>query len=399
MEIAKEYERIAMMFRMRFSKGLIRRDPMVVDVLMILVFSLLMGWDTLSEVSQRLGIGKDRLYGTLKELSIETWHKLFTLAYEEHAMQALLEAQSMSPATQSRLDIVLSVDDSGVGQKVGKLLSYLGIWWSGQFHRMLNGQDVVMVVLKIGEEVIPVGLWLMSLTARWRDRHARVGLLLEDLAERWKSVRIDISRIPVTMDAGFADGNLIRTVRRLGFFKVVMGVRGEYVLYPGRSKKHSHPLKELLTQDIFPKEPGWACTEPVACIKGVSPTFGKVKACARFMLGKVRRVFAFGIYRDCEILHVWKNHHWVEELFKRLKHLLSRGSYRLQGKSGTHASLIIPLLTYFVLLMLQKSTGRTFEILLRAINQLAYTDIAAILKCWNIEAFEIHLVQPDAMLC
>jgi hypothetical protein len=398
MEIAREYERVAMMFRMRFSKELIHRDPMAVDVLVMLVFGLLLGWDTLSEVSQRLGIGKDRLYGALKDLPMQSWHRLFGACFEEHAMQALIEAQSMSAATQSRRRIVLAVDDSVV-RRWGKLLGYLGLWWSGQFHRMLNGQDVLMAVLKIGEEVIPVGVWLMSPAPRWRDRHARVALILEDLAHRWRGAGIDISRIPVSMDAGFADEKLIRRVRRAGFEKVVMGVRGDYVLYPGRSRKHSVPLKELLNRGSFPKEPGWACSEPVACMKGRSPTFGKVKTCGRFMLGKVRRVFAFGIYRDCEILHVWKNHHWVEELFKRLKHLLSWGSYRLQGKSGSYASLIIPLLAYGVLLMVQQRTGKTFEMLLRAIGQMAYTDIEALLECWNIKAFDIHLVHPDAILC
>ena len=398
MEIAKEYERIAMMARLRFSKGLVRRDPMVVDVLMILVFSQLMGWDTLSEVSKRLGIGKDRLYGALKELSLETWHNLFTLAFEEQAMDALLEAQSMSPATQSRLDIDLAVDDSVV-RRWGKLLGYLGLWWSGQFHRMLMGQDVLMAVLKIGSQVIPVGMWLMSPTPRWRDRHARVGFILADLAQKWKSAGIEINRIPVSMDAGFADGKLVGTVRAAGFEKVVIGARATYVLYPGRSKKHSATLMELLTQASIPKEAGWACTEPTACMKGTSPTFGKVKACARFMLGKVRRVFAFGVYRDCEILHIWKNHHWVEQLFKRLKHLLSWGSYRLMGKAGAYASLVIPLLSYFVLLMLQKRTGSTFDKLFSAIKQLSHTDIEAILKSWNVEAFEIHIVEPDAMLC
>ncbi len=137
MEFAQEYERVAAMLRMRFSKERINRDPIVVDVLKMLVMSVLMGWDTLGEVSERMGIGKDRLYDTLKGMPIEAWHKLFSAVFDQHAMDALKEAQSMSAATKTRRQIDLALDDSVV-RRWGKILSYLGNWWSGQFHRVLK---------------------------------------------------------------------------------------------------------------------------------------------------------------------------------------------------------------------------------------------------------------------
>jgi hypothetical protein len=397
MKIAKEYERIATMVRIKFSKELYRRDPVVVEVLVMLVLSLLLGRDTIHEVAERLGIPRNQLYGALKKLSPQDWHKLFAAAFDGCAMRALLEAQSKSDATWSRLEIVLALDDSVI-RRWGRVLSYLGKWWSGQFHRVVPGHDVVMAVLKVGDLVIPVGFWLMSLKGRLNNRHERARCLLEQLGERWKRAGIQIRRIPVSMDAGYADSALIEAIRKAGFGKVITGAKGDYRLYPGRSKKHSYLLRELLKKSDIEQDPGWGCCEPVGFLKGTSPTFGKVRVCARFILGKVRRVFAFGVYRACEIVHIWKSHHSIEECFKRLKHLLSWGSYCLRGKSGAHAAIVIPFLVYFILLELQQSFRKTFYRLLKAIEQWAYLDIDGILECWNIEGFELKLVTPDDML-
>ena len=146
-----------------------------------------------------------------------------------------------------------------------------------------------------------------------------------------------LTRSQYSMDAGYTDSTLIATIRELGFGKVLAGAKSSFILRPGRSKKAEAPLKDLLGRGHMNREPGWGCKERVGFSKGTSPTFGKVKVCARIMLGKVRYVFAFGIDRAPEIVRVWQSHHWVEEFFKRMKHLLSLGSYRLKGTSGAYS--------------------------------------------------------------
>lgn len=51
MSIQKEYERIATILRVKFSWELSKKDPRVAEVVVILVLSLLMGWDNASEVT------------------------------------------------------------------------------------------------------------------------------------------------------------------------------------------------------------------------------------------------------------------------------------------------------------------------------------------------------------
>jgi len=396
MSFEKEYERIASMLRIKFSRELTQKDPAAIEVVVILVLSLLMGWDTPSKVAEHLGLPKHEVYGALKKLTLHDWQRLFACAFENLAIQALLEAQSHSDATWSRLQVVVAIDDSVI-RRWGQLLSYLGNWWSGQFHRVLPGQDIVMAVLRIGNQVIPLHFRIMSCLAQ-KGRHDKVVGILKDLAAKWKEAGIGIWRIPVSMDAGYADSGMIETIRELGFRKVLTGAKSSFILRPGRSKKVEAPLKELLGRGRLNREPGWSCKERVGFLKGASPKFGRVKVCARIMLGKVRWVFAFGIDRACEIVRVWQSHHWVEEFFKRMKHLLSWGSYRLKGTSGAHASIVVPFLAYFVLLELQQLTGGTFERLLWAIDQLSRIDMNDMLKLWDIKRFELTLVEPDVLL-
>jgi len=396
MNIQKEYERIAAILRAKFSLELTKKDPGVIDVLIILVLSLLMGWDTASEVAERLGVPKTGIYGALKELSLHDWQHLFSGAFEDRAISALKEAQSQSEATWSRRQVVVAVDDTVI-RRWGQLLSYLGHWWSGQFHRVLPGQDIVMAVLKVGDQVIPLGFRIMSCLAK-STRHDHVGAMLKEIAATWKKAGIDIGCIPVSMDAGYADSGLIASIRKAGFLKVITGAKGSFLVRPAKSKQPNAALKDLLGGGRMESNPGWGCEEPMGYLGAVSPTFGKLKACSRFMLGKMRWVFAFGVDRGCEILRIWQSHHWVEEFFKRMKHLLAWGSYRLRGTSGAHASCVIPFLAYFALLELEMRTGSTFGRLLRAIDQMAHIALPDILKSWNIEHFELRVTEPDALL-
>lgn len=397
MQLEQEYARIAGLLHLKFGGALRHRSTAVREVVVILVLSLLLGWDTVHQVARRLGLSKDQLYDRLKALTLSDWQKLFSSAFEALAIEHLLEAQSKSAATWSRLEVVLSFDDSVV-RKWGKLLSYLGLWWSGQFHRVLRGHDVVLLVLKVGKQVIPVGFWLMSKQGRLSNRHQRVGRLIEQLASRWKEAGIDLSRIPVSCDSGFADQELVEAIRKVGFPKVVMGVKGHYRLYPGRAKKQAMARSQALGRADFSREPGWALRETVGWCSGTSPTFGKVTVLARMMLGKVRRVFAFGVSRACEILRIWKAHHWIEEVFKRLKDLLHWGSYRLRGNTGAYAGIVIPFLAYCVLLMLQHRTGHTFAGICQAIQQWALKDIDSLLQTWSVEHFHLSLATTDQIL-
>ena len=396
MGIRKEYERIAALLRIKFAPALAAKDPEAVEIVMILVLSLLFGWDTPAQVARRLGIPQKEVYGTLKGLNLHDWRLLFACAFDDLAIEALRDAQLQSDSTWSRQQVVLAMDDSVI-RRWGQLLSYLGTWWSGQFHRVLLGQDIVMCVLKVGKLVIPADFIILSCRKKDR-RNAMVANCLRQIAAKWRNAGIRISRIPVTMDAGYADSDLVKSIRDIGFLKVLTGAKGSYVLHPHRSQKGGAPLRQLLGRNQLLRSPGWGCNERVGFLKGESPTFGKLKVCARLMLGKVRRVFAFGIERVCEIVRVWQSHHWVEEFFKRMKHLLSWGSYQLRGTSGAHASIVLPFLAYYALLILQQRTGSTLASILEAIDQLSRISLDDMLKSWNIEHFELDLAEPDALL-
>ena len=102
MTLEGEYIRIAFLLRVKFGSALRVRSAAAQEVVLVLVLSLLLGWDTVSEVARRLGLGKDQLYDRLKELTLSDWRKLFCSVFERMAIEHLLEAQGKSAATWSR---------------------------------------------------------------------------------------------------------------------------------------------------------------------------------------------------------------------------------------------------------------------------------------------------------
>ena len=80
----------------------------------------------------------------------------------EQAIKRLKQYQESSAGEQSRQQVSISVDDSLV-KRLGKQLSYLWSWYSGQIHQVTKGQDLLGIVLKIDKEIIPLRLVLVTM--------------------------------------------------------------------------------------------------------------------------------------------------------------------------------------------------------------------------------------------
>ena len=71
----------------------------------------------------------------------------------------------MSASTQSRRNITSSVDDT-VCDRNGKVLSYCYRWYSGRFHAVVNGQNIIAITIKIGSVILPVAVRLVGKQGR-----------------------------------------------------------------------------------------------------------------------------------------------------------------------------------------------------------------------------------------
>src|SRR5438046_5028542 len=133
----------------------------LVEIMLVLAVGMLSGLYNPNQVAKQLGIAPKQFYEKLKEMSLYNWRTLLESMMMDVAIERLRQYQQSSPSTQSRRQATLSVDDSLV-KRLGKSLSYVWSWYSGQIHQVTKGQDLLGIVLKIGKEIIPLRLVLVS---------------------------------------------------------------------------------------------------------------------------------------------------------------------------------------------------------------------------------------------
>ena len=219
--------------------------------MLLLTSGLLQGWATVKSISDHLGIPKDQLYNTLKTISLKQWRNIFESCFSQEALQALIKLKNQSASSQSRGLPLLSIDDSVIRKWMGN--HYIGKWFSGQFKKVVLGLDIVLVCLRIGSNILPLKLWVMSKRGPYKKRTERANLLIKSLADQWKVENIDLKMIAISMDAGYTDNTLIKALRSYGFVKIVGGIKGHYRVYKHKYDKvyqeQSTAVKNLFTQE------------------------------------------------------------------------------------------------------------------------------------------------------
>ena len=145
-----------------------------------LIVGHLFGLYNLNQLSHALEIPKSGLYHHLSQWSLSQWKRLLLEIGCHPAYNRIEKIESMSLATQSRHRMTLAVDDT-VQQRDGKLLSYCYHWYSGRFHKTLNGQNILAV----------------TVTLAWRLCHSPGG------AAGWQT---GTRQYPKTEDSGWNDG-------------------------------------------------------------------------------------------------------------------------------------------------------------------------------------------------
>ena len=72
-------------------------------------------------------------------------------------VNSLKEFQGKSAATHSRRRVTISVDDTVVG-RLGRAIALTYSWWSGRAKKVIRGQNILCITIKIGAAVIPLAL-------------------------------------------------------------------------------------------------------------------------------------------------------------------------------------------------------------------------------------------------
>jgi hypothetical protein len=269
----------------------------------------------------------------------------------KQAAEHLKPVMSKSAATRSRAGMTLSIDNS-VMDRFGKLLRCAWNWYSGRYHKVIRGQDLLGIVLTIHHIALP--LHLLFCPKQGRSHTTKADLLifmLKQLKSAFHHEGIAITQLPLTLDSGYVSQELRERLQQLGFSHIIIAGKGHYVFTIDGQKQEASTWKK----DLILQAPTWGIDVPSCRLWGESPTFGSL-VLFFFRKSTTRSYywmnFSQGSLRGAEIWHIWQQHHVIECFWKMMKSIFQIRSMQLQG-DGLYTALLIKVFAYLLALRLQ----------------------------------------------
>lgn len=335
------------LFHQEFQKN----NPIAFEVLMALAVAHLFGFYNPKQLADFLDIPHQKFYTELKDWSVYHVKKMLLRFMVKQAAEQLKPVMSKSAATWSRAGMTLSIDNS-VMDRFGKLLRCTWNWYSGRYHKVIRGQDLLGIVLTIHHMALPLHLLFCPKQGRYHTNKADVLIfMLTQLKDEFTREGIDITQLPLTMDSAFVSQELRERLHQLGFTQIIIAGKGNYVFtIDGKKQKAVTWKKTLILQ-----APKWGIDVPSCRIQGYSPTFGSLMLFF-FRKSTTRSYYLMNFsqasMRGAEMWHIWKQHHVIECFWKILKSIFHIRAMQLQG-DGLYTALLIKVLAYLLALRLK----------------------------------------------
>lgn len=344
-----------------------------VEITMILIVGLLCGWFNPNQIAQQLGISPNKLYSTLREMDARQWRALLEKMILEKAIQEMKNYQSASASTRSRREASLSVDDTLV-KRLGKTLSYVWAWYSGQLKAVRRGQDLLGIVLKIDGKILPLSLVWVS--KQGRGSTSRPAVLLREmkrLKELFARAGIEITSLPISFDSWWASNPISEQLAQEGFLKQVICGKANLVFETKEGRK-----KLPLHREAIELLQGWGHPEPAKRVRAKSPTLGQV-ALIFFQRARTKAnalIAPQRLMRTSEALRVWKNHQAVETFWKRMKRWLGLGQMQMRGREGAWAELTLRVMAYLLAQeMMREEVSTIFQLTQRLRRESTFAEL------------------------
>jgi hypothetical protein len=334
-----------------FSKDFRLNSIEAFQTLIFMALAHFFGFYNPKELADYLGINSNNFYSHLKTFSIYGIKTMLMKFMVKQAAENLKEVLEKSPSTISRGGITLSVDNSVI-DRFGKMFRCTYSWYSGRWKKVVNGNDLLGVVMTSNKMVFPLHLLFCPKNGRCNtDKPSMLISMLTLLKEEFYKYEIDITQFPITMDSWFASQDLKEKLHSIGFNKIIVAGKGNYVFEIKKLKKKSSVWKK----EIELTSGQWGIDVPSCRIKGNSPTFGEVVLF--FFKKSTTNVyylmdFSVNAMRGAEIWHIWKHHNLIEYFWKILKSTFKIKSMRLQG-DGIYTGLLVKIFSYLLAVRLK----------------------------------------------
>jgi hypothetical protein len=338
-------------FFSHFQQEFRKSNPIAFEVLMVLAFAHLFGYYNPKQLADFLDIPHQQLYSHLKSWSLYHLKKMLISFMVKQAAEELGPTLAKSDATRSRAGVTLSIDNSVI-DRLGKLLRCTWSWYSGRSKKVVQGQDLLGIVLTINQVALPIHLLFCSKQGRGNtDKPSLLITMLSQLKDEFSRYDIDITQIPLTLDSWFVSESLRQRLYDLGFTKIIIAGKGNYTFTIQNRKQKASAWKKELT--LNPSQ--WGIDVPSRRIYANNPTFGSVILFS-FQKSTTRSYYLMNFsqhaMRGAEIWHIWKQHHQIECFWKVLKSVFHVHAMRLHG-DGLYTGLLIKVLAYLLAIRLK----------------------------------------------
>lgn len=339
-------------FFIMFGKLCRQGQQIAFETLMLLAMAHFFKGDNPKEFADFLGIPHQQLYARLQNWSVSSVREILVLFLVQQAVEELKPLLGKSAATQSRAGLTLSVDHSVI-DRLGRLLRCTWTWDSGRWKKVVTGQDLLGIVLTLNGKVFPLYLWFCAKQGRANtDKPSLLIAMLTRVKEEFDAEGIELTTIPITLDAWFVSDDLKQALSKVGFTKIILAGKGNDVLTIDGVKHPAAVWKKTLELH----NDGWGIDVPALRVTAVNPTFGTVVVFF-YQKSTTRNYYLFDFskypLRGAEIWHIWKQHVLIEWFWKMLKSVFTINAMRLRGL-GLYTGLLIKLLAYLLALRLEK---------------------------------------------
>jgi len=338
-------------FFLIFHKEFRQEKRIAFEVIMFLSIAHYFGFYNPNQLAYFLGIGHQQLYAYLKDLSLYYLREMLIRFMVKQASEYIKPILEKSEATKSRAGITLSVDNSVI-DRLGKVLRCTWSWYSGRCKKVVNGQDLLGIVLTVNAKVFPLHLLFCSKQGRANtDKPSLLIAMLTCLKEEFAKEGIDLTTFPITLDSWFVSEPLKQDLRLLGFHKIILAGKGNYTFTIKEKKQKASEWKK----EIPLAKDQWGIDVPSCRIKVHSPTFGDI-VLFFYKKSTTRNYYLMDFsktpMRAAEIWHIWKQHYLIESFWKVLKSTFKIKDMRLRG-DGLYAALLIKVIAYLITVQLK----------------------------------------------
>jgi hypothetical protein len=239
--------------------------------------------------------------------------------------------------------------------RIATALGYVWKWWSGHVKGVHEGQNIIALLLIVGDRILPLDVRIVSKQGSEVPTKPEIHQAMLDEAERrLDAVQIPMAQFKITGDSAYLNrwtADLCAAMHTAGVFRG----KGSYVFEIAGQRHRASAWKKTLASRLGPS---WGCDQDVYRVAAVSPTLGKViLVFFRSKKGQERIEYLVVVgkpLRACEALRAYHRHHWIEEFWQILRSVLHVEATSLRGRAGALAGIGIKVVAFLLLSEVQQ---------------------------------------------